>query len=120
MKYINKFDTTEEFNQAIGGGGQLADLEHFVALTKDNNLVHLKQIPNILIITTNDTGTTIVKRTDGGYEKITLEKGKNKFTDWNYGFYFNHADKASQITSFDLSKYDTSNVTNMSDMFYGF
>ena len=120
MKHINKFDTTEEFNQAIGGGGQLSDLEHFVALTKDNQMVHLKPQFKGLIINTNNTGTTIYKRTDNqnGYEKITLKNGENKLTYWNYGFYFYDNMNQDQITSFDLSKYDTSNVTNMYRMFY--
>ena len=104
-----------------GGGGQLADLEHFVALTKDNNLVHLKPPFKGLIINTNNTGTTINKRTDNQYvyDTITLNNGENKLTDWNYGFYFNMSSmKQNQITSFDFSKYDTSKVTDMSWMFY--
>ena len=48
MKYINKFQKTEELTQAIGGGGQLADLEHFVAYTKDTETVYLKS-PSYLI-----------------------------------------------------------------------
>ena len=119
MKYINKFKTTEELTHAIGGGGELSQLEHFVALTEDNKTVHLKPLPNILVITTNNSGTTIYKRTgkQNGKEKITLENGKNTFIDWNYGFYFESGMKQEQITSFDLSKYDTSKVTNMSIMF---
>ena len=100
-------------------GGGLSQLEHYVALTKDNNLVHLKPLPNIFYVTTNNTGTTIYKRTDNqnGNEKITLENGENKLNYWNYGFYFNYGQNQDQITSFDFSKYDTSKVTNMSDMF---
>ena len=103
------------------GGGQLADLEHFVALTKDNQMVHLKPQFKGLIINTNNTGTTIYKRTDNqnGYGKITLKNGENKLTYWNYGFYFYDNMNQDQITSFDLSKYDTSNVTDMGHMFYG-
>lgn len=103
------------------GGGELSQLEHYVALTKDNNLVHLKPPFKGLIINTNNTGTTIYKRTDNknGKQTITLENGKNTLTDWNYGFYFNSFSmKQSQITSFDFSKYDTSKVTNMYRMFY--
>ena len=72
-------------------------------------------------MTTNNTGTTIYKRTDNqnGNERITLENGENKLTDWNYGFYLNSGMRQNQITSFDLSKYDTSKVTNMDSMFYG-
>ena len=71
-------------------------------------------------MTTNNTGTTIYKRTDNqnGNERITLENGENKLTDWNYGFYFNSSMRQDQITSFDLSSFDTSNVTNMYYMFY--
>ena len=95
----------------------LNQLNHYVALTKDNQMVHLKPPFKGLIINTNNTGTTINKRTDSGFETITLENGENKFTDWNYGFYFNGGMKQTQITSFDLSKYDTSNVNNMESMF---
>ena len=43
MKYINKFETTEELTQAIGGGGQLADLEHYVAYDAQADKVYLKK-----------------------------------------------------------------------------
>ena len=42
MKYINKFETTEEFNQATRGGGQLSDLEHFIAYDAQADKVYLK------------------------------------------------------------------------------
>ena len=100
----------------MGGGSQL---EHYVALTEDNQMVHLKPQFKGLIINTNNTGTTIYKRTDSSYEKITLKNGENKLTYWNYGFYFYDNMNQDQITSFDLSKYDTSNVSNMSYMFSG-
>ena len=104
-----------------GRGGGLSQLNHYVALTKDNNLVHLKPLPNILVISNNNTGTTIYKRTDNqdGKEKITLENGKNKLTDWNYGFYFSIGMKQNQIISFDFFKYKTNYITSMTQMFYG-
>ena len=96
----------------------LNQLDNYIALTEDNQMIHLKPLPNILVITTNNTGTTIAKRTaDSGYERVTLNNGENKLTDWNYGFYFDSNTKQNQITSFDLSKYDTSNVTSMWNMF---
>ena len=96
----------------------LNQLDNYVALTEDNQIVHLKPL-NIFYVTTNNSGTTIYKRIDNQNKKetVTLENGKNKLTDWNYGFYFDIGMKQEQITSFDLSKYDTSNVTNMDSMF---
>lgn len=41
MKYINKFKTTEEYNQAIGGG--LSQLEHYVAYDAQADKVYLKK-----------------------------------------------------------------------------
>lgn len=64
MKYINKFNTISEYETAIGEGGSLSTLEHYVALTEDNQTIHLKPPFKGLIITTNDVGTTIYKRTD--------------------------------------------------------
>ena len=55
MKHINKFNTTEEYTQALGGG-QLADLENFVALTKDTETVYLKK-PSYLIYKAGTTPT---------------------------------------------------------------
>ena len=105
----SEFDTIKEL---------LNLLDNYVALTKDNQMVHLKPLPfKGLIINTNNTGTTINKRTADSYEEVTLENGENKFTDWNYGFYFDNSMKQNQITSFNLSKYDTSKITDMSNMF---
>ncbi len=41
MKYINKFQTTEELTQAIGGG-ELSQLEHYVAYDAQADKVYLK------------------------------------------------------------------------------
>ena len=97
----------------------LNKLDNYVALTEDNQTIHLKPLPNIFYVTTNNTGTTINKRTADGFEKIKLKNGENKLTDLNYGFYFNSGigQYQYQITSFDFSKYDTTNVTNMQSMF---
>ena len=103
------------------GGGQLSDLEHFIAYDAQADKIHVKPLPNILVINTNNTGTTIYKRIDNsdGNELITLENGENTFTDWNYGFKSYGGMKQYQITSFDLSNYNTFNVTKMSSMFSG-
>lgn len=42
MKYINKFQKTEELTQAIGGGG-LSQLEHYVAYDSEADKVYLKK-----------------------------------------------------------------------------
>ena len=107
----SEFDTNKE---------SLNKLDNYVALTEDNQTIHYKPLPNIFYVTTNNTGTTINKRTDkqNGVKTITLENGENKLTDWNYGFNFNSSNmKQKQIISFELSKYDTSNVTSMNSMF---
>ena len=44
MKYINKFQKTEDLTQAIGGGG-LSQLEHYVAYDAQANKVYLKPLP---------------------------------------------------------------------------
>ena len=103
MIKLFKYDLNSEFES---NKNRLNKLENYVALTEDNQTVHLKPFPNIFYITTNNTNTTINKRTDRISEKITLNNGENKFTDWNYGFYFDDGMKQEQITSFDLSKYD--------------
>ena len=114
MITIFKYPTNTDF---INNENNLLQLENYVAYSEDNELLHFK--PNGIIITTNNTGTTIQKRIDneGGYETITLENGKNIFTDWLYGFYFDKNIKQYQISSIDVSKYNTSNVTNMNYMF---
>ena len=110
-----RYDLNSEFES---NKESLNQLDNYVALTEDNQTIHYKPLPNIFYVTTNNTGTTIYKRTDSGSEQITLENGENTLTDWNYGFYFNYGIKQEQITSFDFSKYDTYNVTNMDNMFY--
>ena len=114
MIKLLKYNLNSEFES---NKDSLNQLDNYVALTEDNQMVHLKPL-NILYVTTNNTGTTIFKRTDSSSERIRLKNGENKFTDWNYGFYFYGSMKQYQITSFNLSKYDTSMVTNMSYMFY--
>ena len=97
----------------------LNKLDNYVVLTADNQTIHLKP-RNTFYVTTNNSGTTIYKRTDNsnGNELVTLENGENKLTDWNYGFYFLYENKQNQITSFDLSNFNTSKVDNMSGMFF--
>lgn len=45
MKNITKYNATSVFQQDLlmGGGGQLSDLKHFTAYTKDTKIVHLKE-----------------------------------------------------------------------------
>ena len=52
MKYINKFETTEELTQAIGGGG-LSQLEHYVAYDAQDDKVYLKKQVTINTILIN-------------------------------------------------------------------
>ena len=116
MIKLLKYNLNSEFDS---NKESLNQLDNYVALTEDNQTVHLKPLPNILVITTNNTRATIYKRTDNqnGHETVTLENGENKLTDWNYGFYFDYTMNTRPITSFDLSKYNTSNITNMDMMF---
>ena len=116
MIKLFKYDLNSDFES---NKDSLNQLDNYVALTEDNQMIHLKPPFKELIINTNNTGTTIFKRADNqdGKETVILENGENTFTDWNYGFYFDGDMKQNQITSFDLTKYDTSNVTNMSQMF---
>ena len=114
MIKLLKYNLNSEFDS---NKDSLKQLDNYVALTEDNQTIHLKPLPNIFYVTTNNTGTTISKWTAVSNEEVTLENGENKLTDWNYGFFFNDGFKQEQITSFDLSKYDTSNVTSMDGMF---
>ena len=116
MIKLLKYDLNSEFES---NKATLNKLDNYVVLTEDNQIVHLKPL-NIFYVTTNNSGTIINKQTDSGIEQITLENGENKLTDWNHGFYFDYSGmKQDQITSFDFSKYDTSNFTTMSLMFSG-
>lgn len=45
IKYINKFETTEEFNQAISEDGTLSSLEHFMAYDAQNDVFSIKPLP---------------------------------------------------------------------------
>ena len=107
----SEFDTNKE---------SLNQLDNYVALTEDNKTIHYKPLQNIFYVTTNNTNTTIYKRIDNQNKKetVTLKNGENKLIDWNYGFYFDGNMSQSQITSFDLSKFNTSNVSYMNYMFY--
>ena len=118
MIRLFRYNLNSEFDS---NKDSLNKLDNYVALTEDNQTVHYKPLPNIFYVTTNNTGTTIYKRTADGNELVKLENGENKLTDWNYGFYVNSGigQYQYQITSFDFSKYDTTNVTNMNGMFQG-
>ena len=62
---------------------------------------------------------------EGGREKrIRLKKGENTinvedYPELRYGFSFNDKDRPEHIESIILDEFDTSNVTDMHDMFYG-
>ena len=123
MNYINKFETTEEFNQAIGGGGQLSDLEHFIAYDAQADKIHVKPKPNYFIVTTNESSEySIYLRLENGEKgnNIPLNEGENKIQNANYGFYSNdnvHTKYSSNITAFDFSNYNTNNIIKMNEMF---
>ena len=54
MKKINKYQTTELFNN---DSARLNDYDNFLALTKDNNVVHTKERPNMADIALYDSTT---------------------------------------------------------------
>ena len=100
------------------GGGQLSDLEHFIAYDAQADKIHVKPLPSYFIVTTNIDGVKINKRTDSNssYETIQLINGKNKCIGYNFGFYFNNS--GNKVISFDLNNYNTSEIVNMTYMFY--
>lgn len=55
----------------------------------------------------------------GHGEIVKLNDGCNEFENLPYGFSINNYSHSESIKRIDLSKYDTSNVTNMSKMFFG-
>ena len=110
MNYINKL--TKQL-----GGGQLSELEHFVAYDAEANMVHVAPKQNFIIVTTNQSGVKMYKYNEtGGTETIRLEQGENKIKNIDYGWKCFYT-TAPRITSFDLTNYDTSQVTNMFQMF---
>ena len=78
MNYINKFDTTEEYTKALGGG-QLADLEHFIAYTKDTETVYLKGKPDMADIALYDNTTNSII-TIHGYNYNATAYPTNRYT----------------------------------------
>ena len=78
MNYINKFETTEDYTQALGGG-QLADLEHFIAYTKDTETVYLKGKPDMADIALYDNTTDSII-TIHGYNYNATAYPTNRYT----------------------------------------
>ena len=103
------------------GGGQLSDLEHFIAYDAQADKIHVKPLPSYFIVTTSGATTnSMFLRNEGGSEgnNIALENGENKIENADYGFVCKSVGN-NTIISFDFFKYKTSNVTNMQSMFDG-
>ena len=129
MKYINKFETTEEYTQALGGVG-LSDLEHFIAYTKDTDTVYLKQAPKITINLGGYADNAVYfnerLKTEDGFETVQIELDSNitYISDAPYGFYISGGQNIGTgqylipIVSIKFNNFDTSNVIDMSSMFH--
>ena len=105
------------------GGGQLADLEHFVAYTKDPETVYLKKHSYVIFDITKPSNFYEIL-SNGDFKSIDLPSGTTKVEGLDYGFKLvtNVVAFTASIFSpgiIDLTHYDTSNVTDMSRMFFG-
>ena len=101
------------------GGGQLADLEHFVALTKDTETVYLKK--HSYVIFNCDSSAEISERLiTGEYKVIEIPSGTIKVEGLKYGFKMNiYVGYTKQFpkATIDCTNYDSSSITTMESMF---
>lgn len=116
MDYINKFETTEEFNQAKD---ELSKLEHYMAYDAQVNEIFIKPFGYFFVITSKATNEIIKKRNYNGISDdfIQLESGRNRIENADYGFVCNGVGN-NTIISFDFFNYKTNYITNMQSMFY--
>ena len=122
MNYINKFETTEEFTQAIGGGGQLSDLEHFIAYDAQADKIHVKPKPNYFIFYQEFKYgmSTIFTKKENGYDDKEISLGRSetvKIDGVNAIYGFRSGNAFIDVVGFDGSNYDTSKINSMSLMF---
>ena len=122
MNYINKFETTEEFNQAIEGGGQLSDLEHFIAYDVQADKIHVKPKPNYFIFYQKVRYgiSTIFTRKENGYDDKEISLGRSetvKIDGANAIYGFRSGNVLVDVIGFDGSNYDTSKIKHMGSMF---
>ena len=122
MNYINKFETTEEFNQAIEGGGQLSDLEHFIAYDVQADKIHVKPKPNYFIFYQEVRYgiSTIFTRKESGYDDKEISLGRSetvKIDGANAIYGFRSGNVLVDVIGFDGSNYDTSKIKLMQSMF---
>lgn len=76
MKKINKYQTTELFNN---DSARLNGYENFLALTKDNNVVHTKERPDMADIALYDSTTDSII-TVRGYNYNAVTYPINRYT----------------------------------------
>lgn len=119
MNYINKFETTEEFNQAKE---ELNKLEHFVAYDAKADTINVKPKPNYFIFYQEFRYgiSTIFTRKESGYDDKEISLGRSETVkidgaDAIYGFRSGNA--FVDVVGFDGSNYDTSKINLMTSMF---
>ena len=122
MNYINKFETTEKFNQAIEGGGQLSDLEHFIAYDVQADKIHVKPKPNYFIFYQEVKYgiSAIFTRKESGYDDKEISFGRSetvKIDGANAIYGFRSGNVLVDVIGFDGSNYDTSKIKLMTTMF---
>ena len=121
MENIRLYNTTEEYNS---DKNNLQKLDYFIGYDTEKDKVYFKPSTSyyILVSTSSDRSANLYKYTDSdgsSTEKIIIPAGSNnyKIDGVIYGFYTTYEGHGQNITSFDLSNFDTSNVTNMGGMF---
>ena len=121
MENIRLYNTTEEYNS---DKNNLQKLDYFIVYDTEKDKVYFKPSTSyyILVSTSSDRSANLYKYTDSdgsSTEKIIIPAGSNnyKIDGVIYGFYTTYEGHGQNITSFDLSNFDTSKVTNMYRMF---
>ena len=104
------------------GGGQLSDLEHFIAYDAQADKIHVKPKPNYFIFyqEVKYGMSTIFTKKENGTNDKEISFGSSEVVKINgydavYGFKtgYNFMD----VVGFDGSNYDTSKITSMTYMF---
>ena len=105
------------------GGGQLSDLEHFIAYDAQADKIHVKPKPNYFIFYQEfkfGNSSVIIKKENGDTDKeISFGRDSEtiKIDGYEAIYGFRPGIVFMDVVGFDGSNYDTSNIKDMSLMF---
>ena len=105
------------------GGGQLYDLEHFIAYDAQADKIHVKPKPNYFIFYQEfrvGYSSVIIKKENGDTDKeISFGRDSEtiKIDGYEAIYGFRVGSTVIDVVGFDGSNYDTSNIKDMSLMF---